>query len=113
MNIKIKKPSFEVLYIFRFPKYVATWRLKTITDGGYFFWTSKGGVTSIVTPSRFDFMVRRFLLDEVAFPTPATPAPSQQIKVSVANTSDADFMRRTYTKEFLDSLVDNIDDIEF
>lgn len=93
---------------------MATWRLKSVTEKGYFFYTSKGFVSSLVTPARFDFMCRKFLLDKVEFPNvscESSTAPTKRIKITIEK--EDEFMRRKYTKEMLDSLIDDIDTIEF
>ena len=108
----MKKPQKNILYIFQFPRYVSTWRLKCETEKGYFFYTSKGGTTSIVSPARFDFMYRNFLIDKVEIPCESENAPSRRIKIVFEN-DEPDFMARKYTKEMLISMIDDIDDIEF
>ena len=107
------KPQKNLLYIFQFPHYVATWRLKSVTERGYFFYTSKGFVTSLVTPARFDFMYRKFLLDKVEFPNVSCESSPAPTKIKITIEKEGDFMRRKYTKEMLDSLIDDIDTIEF
>ena len=38
-----EKPSFKVIYVLKFPKFVTTWRLKYITKDGFFIFLTSSG----------------------------------------------------------------------
>lgn len=112
----MKKPSFDFLYVLKFPKYVTTWRLKRITKDGFFiFLTSSGRDTEKMNLNRFQYLCNRFLIDTVLLSNLGLKnepqAPIDKIKITIERSSA--FRSKTYSPGEFDSLVDNIDDIEF
>lgn len=107
------KPSPNYLYVLKFPNYYTTWRLKTITDDGfYIFTTSCGGETRKMDFSRFKFFCRRYVIDVLKLDElKISGYEPSSLKVKI--TIERSFRSKNYTKDELDSLVDNIDEIEF
>ena len=113
----IKKPSFNVLYVLKFPRYYTTWRLHSVTQDGYFiFLTSTGREVEKMSLNRFNFLCSQYLVDTVSFATlnlsaPTAPTKNERVKITIE--SNSSFRSREYTKEELEALIDNIDDIEW
>ncbi|MBQ9782720.1 MAG: hypothetical protein IJW26_06055 [Clostridia bacterium] len=105
----LEKPSFNVLYVLKFPRYSTTWRLSTVTEDGYFiFTTSNNNKTAKMSLSRWFFICRNFVVDTVHCP----PAFAPNMRVSI-NLQKKAFCSRENTKEELDAMIDDIDDVEF
>ena len=105
----LKKPSFNVLYVLKFPGYFTTWRLERVTEDGYFiFRTSDDNITNKLNLLRWNYMYKKFCVDEIN--CPEAFKPRIRIKVSLEPYA---FRSKEYTKEELDSLIDDIDDIYF
>lgn len=104
----IKKPSFDTLYILKFPSYFTTWRLKEeLKDGRFIFYTSAGDTTAPMSASRFDFLTKRYLVHTVAL-SALNVTSNAKISIDVAKGA---FQSREYKPE--DFAVDDIDSIEF
>ena len=116
MKKNTEKPSFKVIYILKFPKFVTTWRLKYITKDGFFiFSTSSARDTEKMNLNRFQDLCNRFLIDTVLLSDLGLKnepqAPIDKIKITIERSNA--FRSKTYSPGEFDSLVDNIDDIEF
>ena len=116
MTKKIK-PTIGVLYIFKFPSYVTTWRLyRTDEDGFFHFLSSTGKKVERISLSRFQYLCRSYLIDTVrcdclGLSTINEPARFERVKITIETSSS--FKSKDYSREELESLVDNIEDVEF
>ena len=111
-----EKPSYKVIYILKFPKFVTTWRLKYITKDGFFiFLTSSGRETERMNLKKFQYYCDRFLIDTVLLSDLGLKnepqAPIEKIKITIERSTA--FRSKTYSLGEFDSLVDNIDEINF
>jgi hypothetical protein len=110
MQKSLKKPSFGKLYVLKFPRFYTTWRLKEVKDGCFIFVTSCGNVTDKMNILRFNFLYNRFCVDELDCPEIAKP---QNTKIKITIEKKTAFISKEHTKEELNSLIDDIEDIEF
>lgn len=103
-------PEPGKIYILNFTRYITTWRLKEKSeDDAYVFFTSAGAVTKPVTLSRFQFVCRHNLI--AILHQPAEIKATDKLEIQIKRTKA--FKSKEYSKEELDSLIDDIDDITF
>ena len=102
----LKKPSFNVLYILKFPRFFTTWRLEEITEDGYFlFRTSSNAITDKLNILRWNFIHSKFCVGEMPCPE---IKPKTTIKITIESANA--FKSKDYGKDELDNLIDDIDD---
>lgn len=110
-----EKPLPNYLYVLKFPKYYTTWRLKTITDDGfYIFYTSNGGETRPMDAARFRYFSRRFIIDVLKLSEINIndyELKPNEVKITIERKTA--YKSKSYTKEELDTLIDEIDDVDF
>ena len=110
----IKKPSFNVLYVLKFPRYYTTWRLHSVTRDGYFiFLTSTGREVKKMSLNRFSFLCSKYLVDTVSFATLNLSAPTKNERIKITIEANGAFRSRAYSSGELESLIDDIGDVEF
>ena len=103
-------PEPGKIYILNFKRYITTWRLKEkLEDGAYVFFTSAGAVTKPVTLSRFQFVCRHNLIAILHQPSEIKPTDKLEIQVKRKKA----FSSKEYSKQELEGLIDDIDDITF
>ena len=114
MQKLIKKPSVNVLYVLKFPRYYTTWRLYSVTqDGFYIFLTSAGKEVEKISAERFSFLCYKFLVDTVSFETLNITAPSKSERIKITIEKASAFRSKNYSSEELCELIDDIENIEF
>lgn len=114
MSKSIIKPSFNVLYVLKFPRYYTTWRLSSVTeDGFYIFLTSTGREVEKMSLNRFNFICSQYLVDTVSFATLNLSAPTKNERIKITIETSSSFKSKAYAPGELESLVDDICDIEF
>ena len=107
---KILVPEPGKIYILNFTRYITTWRLKEKSeDGAYVFFTSAGAVTKPVTLSRFQFVCRHNLIAILHQPAEIKSTDKLEINLKAKKA----FRSKEYSKQELESLIDDIDDVEF
>lgn len=110
----MKKPSFNVLYVLKFPRYYTTWRLHSVTQDGYFiFLTSTGREVKKMSLNRFNFLCSQYLVDTVSFATLNITAPSKSERIKITIEKSSAFRSKNYSSEDLRELIDDIEDVEF
>lgn len=114
MNQLIKKPSFNVLYVLKFPRYYTTWRLYSVTqDGFYIFLTSTGKEVEKMSAERFSYLCYKFLVDKVSFETLNISAPTKSERIKITIEKASAYRSKDYSSEELRELIDDIEDVEF
>ena len=101
----INKPSLHHFYILKFPSYTVVWQLKYKQDGFLHFCTSTGKAVAKMNLARFQYLCNHYLIKIIR-----QSEPKAKEKVT-RTTKTSPFKSREYTKEELDTLIDNIDDI--
>lgn len=118
----IKKPSFNELYVLKFPQYITTWRLKgELMDGSFVFFTSSGGQTKM-NLSRFNFLCNKYLIQKIKLEDLGLQSckdkncvTNEFITIKVETPKQIKSVRlyprqkTTYTKEDLDAILDAVE----
>lgn len=119
------KPSKDYLYVFKFPKFITTWRLKDeLPNGNFVFFTSTGGVTKETTPKRFEYICRYCLISKIKLESLNLNSvygkrTSEYITVKVETPVKTTTVtlypkeKKEYTKQDLDELLDLVADSDF
>ncbi len=108
-----EKPSFNALYVLKFPRYYTTWRLSKVDEDGFFYFlTSLGQAVAKMSLSRFNFLCSKYLVDTVSFQSLGIESTTFKERVSLSVEKKSAFRSKEYTKEE-SNVYDDIDDIEF
>lgn len=119
------KPSKDYLYVFKFPKFVTTWRLKAeLPNDNFIFFTSSGCKTKETTLEKFNYYCRYFLISKIkleslsldsAYGKSTSEYISVKVETPVKTTTVTLYPKekKEYTKQELDELLDLVADSDF